>query len=220
MNNICENSMTSPSDPMEHGPDQGIGDLLRTYALDLRALNGYTEKDFLALGSSLYGISSRAEAVSRSTAAIVELVASDEIARDMEGVRELFDSMEGRFVRSRLDLDRRFTPLKRMSDMVKKAYGPLSVFHVVVKRLRMLGVSTRIESARLGRGDTGFEALAANVEQLSAMIASRSENVQLSGVGHPSRSLSNPLNTSPHTLPSAAGVSASCPGSSWPVPPT
>jgi hypothetical protein len=163
--------------PVSGGGHADCGKLIRTYAEDLRALNRSTEKDFLALGSSLYGVSSRAETISRSAAAIVRLVASEELARNMERLKALFESIEGRFSQSRIDLESRSAPLERMSSTVGKAARPLSVFQRIVKRLRMLGISTKIESARLLSSDESFGTLATNVEQLATMIASKSENI-------------------------------------------
>ena len=51
-------------------------------------------------------------------------------------------------------------------------------FQYVVKHLRILGISTKIESARLGADEQGFNTLADNVDNLSVKITEKSYNIR------------------------------------------
>lgn len=145
------------------------------YARDLRTLNASTEQDFLSLGLSLGKVSLEAQNISTLAASIVELVRNEEVERDTSRFRDLSDAVDDHFRQSRLKLERGRDPLRRMGDTVSDAYGPLSAFRKIVKHLRMLSVSTRIESARLVNNDNSFDILAQSVENLSVMIALKSE---------------------------------------------
>ncbi len=146
------------------------------YARELRALNAATEEDFLSLGLSLGKVSSEAQNISALAASVVELVRNEEIERDASRFRDLFDSLDEHFRQSRVKVDRGHDPLRHMGDIVNDAHRPLSAFRKIVKHLRMLSVSTRIENARLVDNDNSFDVLAENVEKLSVMIALKSKS--------------------------------------------
>ncbi len=63
---------------------------------------------------------------------------------------------------------------KTLGDIVDN----LSGFKSLVKHLRMLGISTKIESVRLGLEDRGFYTLAEDVEKLSTMITKKSLDIR------------------------------------------
>ena len=98
------------------------------------------------------------------------------MSRDTSRFRDLFDSLDEHFRQSRVKMDRGHDPLRHMGEIVNDAHRPLSAFRKIVKHLRMLSVSTRIENARLVDNDNSFDVLAENVEKLSVMIALKSES--------------------------------------------
>jgi ABC-type transporter Mla subunit MlaD len=61
--------------------------------------------------------------------------------------------------------------------MVDRAHVPLSGFKRIVKHLHILSISTKIENGRMADEDKSFDLLAENVEQLSTVIASKSEKI-------------------------------------------
>ena len=146
------------------------------YARDLRALNASTEQDFLSLGLSLDKVSSVGQTISTLAASVVELVRNEEVERDASKFRDLFDSIDEHFSQSRIKTERGHDALRHMADTANEAYGPLSAFRKIVKHLRILSVSTRIENARLVNNDHSFDVLAKSVEELSVMIALKSES--------------------------------------------
>ncbi len=146
------------------------------YARDLRALNSSTEQDFLSLGLSLDKVSSVGQTISTLAASVVELVRNEEVERDASKFRDLFDAIGDHFSQSRIKTERGHDALRHMADTANEAYGPLSAFRKIVKHLRILSVSTRIENARLVNNDHSFDVLAKSVEELSVMIALKSES--------------------------------------------
>ena len=61
--------------------------------------------------------------------------------------------------------------------MLETAKTPLVGFGKINKVLRMLGISTKIESSRLGGNAAGFETLANDVTRLSVDVVSKSETI-------------------------------------------
>lgn len=156
---------------------RGLEDVVRGYAGQLRSLNAFTEQDFLSLGRCLGDALSAVAAISKSAAAVVELVASDEIASGIEKLHKLLESVDDHFRQSDSNLERRSGPLRQMRDMVDRTHTPLSGFKRIVKHLHILSVSTKIENGRMADDDRSFDLLAENVEQLSTVIASKSEKI-------------------------------------------
>jgi methyl-accepting chemotaxis protein len=60
--------------------------------------------------------------------------------------------------------------LREILTLLENASEPLSGFKKVNKVLRMLGISTKIESARLGQSAAGFDTLASDVGELSVQV--------------------------------------------------
>ncbi len=142
----------------------------------LRALNASTERDFLSIGAYLQDLSSRAAVVARAAGSVVGLVAGEQVEKDRERLTEAVRSIDEYFRESQVKFQRDSSSLLLMLNLIETAYGPLSVFRTIVKHLHMLGVSTRIENARLNHGGS-FDALAEHVERLSVVIASKSEYI-------------------------------------------
>jgi methyl-accepting chemotaxis protein len=145
------------------------------YAQDLRILNTSTERDFLSLGSSLSNVSSEAHTISTLVASLLDTVKNEEVERDLTRLQDLFNLIDSHFRQSQVQLDSGGDALYRMGSIVRAAYEPLVAFRKIVKHLRMLSVSTRIETARLTSGDHGFDILAKNVESLSVTIGLKAQ---------------------------------------------
>jgi hypothetical protein len=67
--------------------------------------------------------------------------------------------------------------LRRSEALLPQVETPLDEFRKIHKKLRMLGISTKIESARLGSAAAGFETLANDVEMLSVQVIDRSAQI-------------------------------------------
>ncbi len=156
--------------------DETAGDVIRRCAQQLRALNGSTEEDFLSVGAYLHTLSSRATAVAKAAGSAVELVTGSGVENAAERLREVVHLI-GEYLReSQAKSQRDSVSMLSMVDVVETVYRPLSAFKTIVKHLHMLGVSIRIENARLNN-DGSFDLLAEHVEKLSVVIASKSEGI-------------------------------------------
>ncbi len=142
---------------------------LRVAASDLEALGKSTECEFLAIGEKLQGFYQRASEISKISSTVASLMSGDELGTVIEGLRSVIDTMKRFEGESRRNTETLRDVMGNLGHLDRQVDG----FSKTVRHLRVLSVSIRIESARLGDRDTGFEALADEVGKLSAEIESR-----------------------------------------------
>lgn len=158
-------SMTSRSAPR---PDCRCR--LHKAVTDLAQLTSGTEGDFLAIGEKLRDFYSRTKEVSNLSASITERMIGAEVTEAMEGLQGIFDRigrLDGQSGRGR---DALISILERFVAVRSHLQG----FEKTVRNLHILCNFIKIESARSGRTDTGFETLADDVKKLAEKIESQS----------------------------------------------
>ena len=96
-------------------------------------------------------------------------MSGDELGTVIEGLRNVVDTMKGLGGESRRNTESLRDLLENLAHLKRRVDG----FSETVRHLRVLSISTRIESARLGDRDSGFGALADEVSKLSDEIESR-----------------------------------------------
>ena len=138
-------------------------------AEDLEFLAGSTEGEFLSIGEKLQDFYRRAEGLSKSCSTVAGHMAGKDLETVIEGFRDLIDGVNRLDSGSRRNTDNLRNVLERLSGLSDLAEG----FEKTIMLLRVLCVSIRIESARLGDRDPGFETLADEVQKLSEEIQER-----------------------------------------------
>jgi len=126
------------------------------------------EQDFLSLGENLMELQSGCEDISAKARELVELASGQSMLVRLDNLsgqlRALTDQdAHGSGQQSLDDID-------NVSRIVDALSGIVSAFAKIVKQLSMLGIATRIESARLGAEGRGFSTLADDVEKLAHSI--------------------------------------------------
>lgn len=137
---------------------------------DLAQLTSGTEGDFLAIGEKLRDFYSRTKEVSNLSASITERMIGAEVTEAMEGLQGIFDRigrLDGESGRGR---DALTSILERFVGVQSHLQG----FEKTVRNLHILCNFIKIESARSGKKDTGFETLADDVKKLAENIESQS----------------------------------------------
>lgn len=139
-------------------------------------LNKFTynsEKIFLEAGGKLQQFYKESRQITESAAQISNTI-SDEILQ--KGIRDLefslndisiYLSEESKKING--DKNELLSTYSKLSNIGSELDG----FEKIVKRLRMLGISTKIESSRLSLEDAGFFALAENVDRLAGIISGK-----------------------------------------------
>jgi len=141
------------------------------------------ESDFLELGAGLQQIASRAEQMTQHTASLTEQTSGQAVAQfiqdltnELTGMHQVCDDSASE--RNIAELQNILSTLSTLIELIAK-------FKRIVRTLQMLGISTRIESARLGEDGRGFttlsddvEGLGLNIEDNSAKILDKSRSLE------------------------------------------
>lgn len=137
---------------------------------ELGVISGATEDEFLSIGARLQDFYQRGAGISTLASEMVGEVAGEHVTTAMDGLGEMLDTM-GRYVgRANGEIEASAGTLREILKLLEDVSGPLSGFKKVNKVLRMLGISTKIESSRLGQSAAGFESLASDVSDLSVQV--------------------------------------------------
>jgi len=150
---------------------------LRGVTAGLSDLGRRTEGEFLSVGESLREVHARAETVAGKASSAATLISGAEIIAAITGLRGMVKRMNDFLTRSGSEAARNAEALRRVGRILGEVRGPLTEFRKVVRSLRVLGISTKIESARLGQGSSDFRSLAENVLDLSALIENKSDDI-------------------------------------------
>ena len=143
----------------------------------LQRLAGTTEHQFLQLGERLQDFALRSSRISSTAGELVQLVAGDESSQLTGRLRNLFDDMETYLNRVRTQGSESCHSLEQIMTQLDQVVQPLEGFQKMDKSLRMLSISTKIESARLGEMGAGFTTLAMDVEKLSHTVSEKSAGI-------------------------------------------
>ncbi|MFP5260196.1 MAG: methyl-accepting chemotaxis protein [Acidobacteriota bacterium] len=126
------------------------------------------EQDFLDLGGALYALQAGCEDITGLAQGLVDHTSAQGLHGRLNALSEELKSLTDETARAA-----GHESLKEIDGVVRivdELSGILSAFSKIVKHLSMLGIATRIESARLGADGRGFTTLADDVEKLSHQI--------------------------------------------------
>ena len=140
-----------------HGMKQGISAVVKA-----------RERDFLTLGEDLMAVQAGCEDLSAKARELVDLSSGQSMLATLEALSSKLRAVTGDEAnasgrQSLADIDTVFR-------IVEELAGIVAAFAKIVKKLSMLGIATRIESARLGADGRGFSTLADDVEKLAHSI--------------------------------------------------
>ncbi|WP_243373061.1 methyl-accepting chemotaxis protein [Geotalea sp. SG265] len=138
---------------------------------------GATEEEFLATGANLHDFYGRAGQISEKSSEMAGQVSGEEISRTIQRLQEILQQMEEYLVHGEKETEQSSKTLRSILELLDKTATPLSGFRKINKSLRMLGISTKIESARLGQSAAGFDTLANDVGQLSIQVLEKAGTI-------------------------------------------
>jgi methyl-accepting chemotaxis protein len=154
-----------------------IADDLNRIGCELNDLIGSTEEEFLGIGASLHEFQQRAGDITAMAAEVVGLVTGEEIGSGIVSLAGIVERMGFYLGKEEKKTKQSSSTLLRILGILDNVDDPLSGFRKINKVLRMLGISTRIESTRLAEGAEGFDNLAKDVEQLYLQINEKASSV-------------------------------------------
>lgn len=132
-----------------------------------------TEAEFLNTGSHLQEYALRAESISDKAGQVLNLLSEEEIFREIQNMQKVNSDISDYFYHTGKEGLSYLATLNNFSSILTRIDQLTSSFLAIVKLLRMLGISTRIESANLGTSDGGFRNLATEIKKLARLIEDR-----------------------------------------------
>jgi len=140
----------------------------------LRRMAGTTEDEFLQIGSEVQGFYQRSADITRMSNQLVEVVSGERVQSLTGRLQQMMADMEAYLTEARTRSDDSCSTLEQVQELLGRLSEPLEGFQKMNKSLRMLSISTKIESARLGELGSGFVNLAMDVEKLSHQVNEKS----------------------------------------------
>lgn len=144
----------------------------------LRGLSSGSEEEFLSVGEVLQGVYGQSLALTQRCREMLELLSGAEFSRIEDQLQVMLDDMERYVSVAQGRNERGRESLRRERELLCRVAAPLEGFGKLNKTLRMLSISTKIESARLGAAGAGFVNLAMDVERLSHEVSVKSESIR------------------------------------------
>lgn len=145
----------------------------------LNLLAGTTEDEFLQIGSQLQQFHARSNEISKMANELVETVSGELAQTVIRRLRQIISEMEEYLAGVREQSNESCTTLEQILALLDRVSEPLEGFNKMYKTLRMLSISTKIESARIGEKGIDFLTLAMDVEKLSHQVNNKSGNIML-----------------------------------------
>lgn len=140
----------------------------------LRQMAGTTEEEFLQIGSAVQGFYQRSSDITRMSNQLVEVVSGDSVQSLTGRLQQMMADMEAYLKEARTRSSDSCSTLEQVQNLLGELSEPMEGFQKMNKALRMLSISTKIESARLGEMGSGFVNLAMDVEKLSHQVNDKS----------------------------------------------
>ena len=171
-----QSTAASPVPPLQRGWPAWVATLEQA-AARLNDLSGSTESEFLFIGSQLNDFYSRATSILHMSDEAVGLVAGEDVLEAFKGLQDIMRIMNDHFGHAEDEAGGSITSFSKILGQLDNVSQPLTGFKKINKSLSMLGISTKIESARLGQSAAGFDTLANDVTKLSVQVIEKSDRI-------------------------------------------
>jgi methyl-accepting chemotaxis protein len=146
-------------------------------------LNGVTEREFLAIGGSLQDFSRRSTEISEVSMSASAVMAGDEIAGAIGGLRGMIQQLEGLFEHTERASGNNIEALRGIRGRLGKVGDELNGLQETSKTLKMLALSTKIQSTNTGKGLAAFMQLGQDISQMSGIISVKSSELLSDTIG-------------------------------------
>ena len=126
------------------------------------------EDDFLRLGSTVFGINSQAVTFSTAATKMASSVGEGALQAAIAELEQ--QAAEARAVFASVSSTEQLEGMTEVLQLIRTLDQAMARFTTLVRTLKVLEITTRIESARLGSAGTGFTTLADDVRALGNVI--------------------------------------------------
>lgn len=154
-----------------------IVEKLKFFKAQIENNNKNTEKEFIDIGQKLQSYLSNSKIISDIASEAAESVAKKVLDNGVVQLNSLLVELKDHFSKSIVEIKNDKNELVSILDKIMIIIDEIDGFKKIVKHLKVLGISTKIEIARLGTDDKGFSALVQNVDRLSDVIDTKAKNI-------------------------------------------
>ena len=141
----------------------------------LHEMAASTEGEFIQLGEKLQEFYFRTKGLSELSSQVAKCLSGEELKQNMDGLQTVFDQVQEQDELSGKGIAVLTSLLSRFETII----GRLGRFDHTIRNLNVLCNFIKIESARLGSRDTGFNALGEQVRKLAGDITIKSSELML-----------------------------------------
>lgn len=142
-------------------------------AAELGKLASGTEGEFLSIGERLQNFYLQARDLSEKSSAVASRMGGDDMVLAGEKLHRIFDQVKNLDTKSSKGSEILGTILNEFEEMITQIDG----FTQIVRNLRVICSFIKIENARIGYKDSGFETLSEDIGKLALNIESKAENL-------------------------------------------
>jgi methyl-accepting chemotaxis protein len=143
----------------------------------IKSIAGNSEYDFLQIGSKLQDFLSDSKESFQLSSSITSMLTFEVLKKGVLELNGLLSEFTKDLTRSVNTIENDKDELHQIIEKIKLIIEQMGDFRKIVKQLRMLGISIKIESSRLDDEGNDFFILAENVDALSHQISDKSENI-------------------------------------------
>lgn len=149
--------------------DRGLDELIS----NLGRVNRSMDEEFLSIGSELEVAYNRSREVARTASSVMEAMSGEEVTGTIGALQEIFAQMR----QMEEDSNRKAKTLRGILEQQGAIPAYMEDFQKILRMLRMLSISTKIETARFRQDDADLDALAESISKLAEDIASKTVNI-------------------------------------------
>ena len=138
------------------------------------------EGEFLALGQAIQDVKQKCVACQETVVSLTDILSGERMGESSARMSREFKQMRNIFTHGKFS--KVIEQVQDQKERISRFVASEREFKRVVKRLGMLGISTRIESARLGEEGRNFGSLAVDVESLASKIVNDAKEIKTTGL--------------------------------------
>lgn len=153
---------------------------LKDAASNIDGISSKVENEFLGVGQKLRDYNYRVKEIYKLSYETGELISSDSISQAINGLNKILEDINLFINNSDFNSENSGLKFQEIITHLEDCVGYLNGFKRIVKKLRMLGISNRIESSRLKGNFEDFNVLANTVDELSGKIGAKSGDIRVS----------------------------------------
>ncbi len=139
--------------------------------------NRVTDENFLSIGTKIQEYSEKITSIAKKASAAAEIMSGDEIRGAINGLKEMAGNLEGIFLRVDNFSDNNLKTLRSIELSVRSVVKEMLGLDNTSKDLKMLALSTKIQSTKTGEGVSAFMQLGQDISKMSMIISSKAKDL-------------------------------------------